>query len=54
MRELGAIASRAGLSELIADVLGSNLAMLKVFENSGLQMNTKREGSVVHVTLKFT
>ena len=47
MRELGAIASRAGLSELIADVLGSNLAMLKVFENSGLQMNTKPEGSLV-------
>jgi hypothetical protein len=38
---------------LIAEVLGSNLAMLKVFEKSGLHMITKREGSVVHVTLKL-
>src|SRR6516225_2892770 len=53
MRELVAIARDAGISELIADVLGSNLAMLKVFEKSGLQMITRREGSVVHVTLKF-
>jgi RimJ/RimL family protein N-acetyltransferase len=52
MRELVVIARQVGISELIADVLGSNLAMLKVFEKSGLQMNTKREGSVVHVTLK--
>jgi RimJ/RimL family protein N-acetyltransferase len=53
MRELVAIARHAGISELIAEVLGSNLAMLKVFEKSGLQMTTKREGSVVHVALKF-
>jgi hypothetical protein len=53
MRELVAAARHAGISELIAEVLGSNPAMLKVFEKSGLQMITKREGSVVHVTLKF-
>ena len=53
MRELVAIARHTGISELIAEVLGSNLAMLKVFEKSGLQMITRREGSVVHVTLKF-
>jgi RimJ/RimL family protein N-acetyltransferase len=53
MRELVTIARHAGITELIADVLGSNLAMLKVFEKSGLQMTTKREGSIVHVTLKF-
>ena len=53
MRELVAIARHTGISELIAEVLGSNLAMLKVFEKSGLQMITRREGSVVHVALKF-
>jgi RimJ/RimL family protein N-acetyltransferase len=52
MRELVAIARHAGISELIAEVLGSNLAMLKVFEKSGLQMITERESSVVHVSLK--
>ena len=53
MRELAAIARQVCINELIAEVLGSNRAMLKVFEKSGLQMITKREGSVVHVTLKF-
>ena len=43
----------AGINELIAEVLGSNLAMLKVFEKSGLQITTRREGPVIHVTLKF-
>jgi RimJ/RimL family protein N-acetyltransferase len=53
MRELAAVARQAGVNELIADVLSSNLAMLKVFEKGGLQMTKKREGPVVHVTLKF-
>jgi GNAT superfamily N-acetyltransferase len=53
MSELVAIARHAGIRELIADVLGSNRAMLKVFEKSGLQMITSPEGSVVHVALKF-
>ena len=53
LRELVTVARQAGISELIADVLGSTLAMLRVFEKSGLQMITRREGSVVHVTLTF-
>jgi ribosomal protein S18 acetylase RimI-like enzyme len=53
MRELAAIARQACINELIAEVLASNRAMLKVFEKSGLQVSTKREGSVIHVTLKF-
>jgi RimJ/RimL family protein N-acetyltransferase len=53
MRELGAIARQASINELVAEVLGSNRAMLKVFEKSGLQMSTKREGPVIHVTLRF-
>jgi RimJ/RimL family protein N-acetyltransferase len=51
MRNLSSIARQAGLRELIAEVLASNGAMLRVFEKSGLQMNTKREGAVIHVTL---
>ena len=53
MRNLAAIARQAGLNELIAEVLGSNGAMLKVFERSGLRMNTRREGPIVHVLLEY-
>jgi RimJ/RimL family protein N-acetyltransferase len=54
MRALAAIARQAGMNELIAEVLDSNRAMLKVFEKSRLQMTTKkREGPVIHATLKF-
>ena len=53
MRNLSSIARRAGLNKLIAEVLASNAAMLKVFEKSGLQVTTKRKGSVIRVTLKF-
>jgi RimJ/RimL family protein N-acetyltransferase len=51
MRNLSSIARRAGVNKLIAEVLASNGAMLRVFEKSGLQMNTRREGQVIHVTL---
>jgi RimJ/RimL family protein N-acetyltransferase len=51
MRHLSSIARQVGLNKLIAEVLASNGAMLKVFETSGLQMSMRREGSVVHVTL---
>jgi GNAT superfamily N-acetyltransferase len=53
MRHLAAIAREAGLREMIAEVLADNAAMLKVFERSGLKMSAKREGPVVHVTLRF-
>ena len=48
MRNLSSIARRAGLNKLIAEVLASNAAMLKVFEKSGLQMTTKRESPATH------
>jgi RimJ/RimL family protein N-acetyltransferase len=54
MRNLASIARQAGLNKLIAEVLASNLAMLRVFEKSGLQMKLKREGAVIHVTLTYT
>jgi RimJ/RimL family protein N-acetyltransferase len=53
MRNLSSIARRAGLDELIAEVLANNSAMLKVFEKSGLQMSARREGSVMHVRLTY-
>ena len=53
MRNLSSIAPQAGLNKLIAEVLASNGAMLKVFEGSGLQMSKRREGTVVHVTLTY-
>ena len=53
MRNLSSIARRADLNKLIAEVSASNAAMLKVFEKSGLQVATKRKGSVIQVTLKF-
>ena len=51
MRHLTTIARDAGLKEFIAEVLSDNLAMLKVFEKSGLSMRTRQEAQVVHVVL---
>jgi RimJ/RimL family protein N-acetyltransferase len=51
MHHLAAIARAAGLQELVAEVLPDNVSMLKVFEKSGLRVDTKRESRVVHVTL---
>jgi len=53
MRELAAIARSEGLRELTAEVLAGNSAMLKVFEKSSLEMSVRREGPVVHVTLRL-
>jgi len=51
MRHLTTIARDAGLKEFIAEVLPDNLAMLKVFEKSGLSMRTRQEPGVVHIVL---
>jgi GNAT superfamily N-acetyltransferase len=51
MSHLAVLGREAGLREFIAEVLSENVPMLNVFERSGLAMNTKREGRVVHVTL---
>ena len=51
MRHLAAIARQSGLKRLIAEVLSSNAAMLKVFEKSGLRAHTQRERDVLLVTL---
>ncbi len=54
MKHLAVIARRSGLKELFAEVLPNNMAMLKVFEKSGLGVRTKREQGVVHVTIKIS
>jgi GNAT superfamily N-acetyltransferase len=54
MRHLAAIARESGLRELIAEVLPANAAMLSVFRKAGLEMTTKREDEVVHVTLRWS
>jgi len=53
MRHLTAIAREGGLRELVAEVLAGNVAMLSVFKKAGLEMTTKRESGVAHVTLRL-
>ena len=53
LRHLVAIAREAGLLELVAEVLPENIAMLRVFEKSGLPLRKKREAGTVHVTLQL-
>jgi ribosomal protein S18 acetylase RimI-like enzyme len=51
MRHLTSIACAAGLRTFIAEVLPENTPMLQLFKTSGLQLSTRREGQVVHVTI---
>jgi len=53
MRHIAALARKAGLKELVADVLTDNAAMLRVFQRSGLLVSTKLVGTTVDVTLRF-
>ena len=53
MRHLATIARGAGLNELVAEVLAENAPMLRVFERSGLPLTTRRDGTVIHVTLQL-
>lgn len=53
MRHLAAIADRRGLDAFHADVLPANIAMIKVFEHSGLPVSMKRDPGIVHVTLQL-
>jgi len=54
MRHLLTLARAGGLDTLVAEVLAENAAMLKVFEKSGLQLQTKRDAGVVHVQMKIS
>lgn len=48
------IARSRGISQLEADVLAGNQAMLVVFQRSGLPMSTSRSAGVVHLVLDLT
>ena len=54
MRHLATLGREAGLRELIAEVLSENVPMLNVFERCGLAMDTRHEGTVLHVTLRYS
>jgi GNAT superfamily N-acetyltransferase len=54
MRHLVALARRAGLEELVAEVLPENLPMLKVLEKSGLALARKQADGVLHVVLSLS
>jgi RimJ/RimL family protein N-acetyltransferase len=54
MRHLTAIAQQAGLKELVAYVLPNNIAMLKIFERSGLKASIGREPDATHVSLRLS
>lgn len=51
MRHIITIAQNAGLEELVAQVLPTNMAMLKIFERTNLPVSLKRDSGVVNVTL---
>jgi GNAT superfamily N-acetyltransferase len=54
MRHLTSIAHTAGLRTLSAEVLRENTPMLQLFKTSGLQLSTRSEGQVVHVTIRLS
>ena len=53
LRHLIEIATSAGLTQLVADVLPGNTAMLKVLERSGPPFSKRSESRSVHVCLQL-
>ena len=53
LRHLVRIARENGVSRLEADVLAGNQPMLTVFRRSGLPMQQRSDGGVIHVTLSL-
>jgi len=47
------IARRRGIVAFEADVLAGNKAMLAVFARSGLPLQQRRDGGIVHITLSL-
>jgi hypothetical protein len=54
LRHLTLLARGGGIKELIAEVLPENIPMLKVFQKSGLSLQTKHHAGVVNVALIVT
>ncbi len=53
MRRMVDIASSRGLRGFTADVMTVNKPMIRVFQNTGLEMTTVREEGEIHLTLSF-
>lgn len=53
LRHLVALARQAGFTELIADVLPDNTAMLKMFRTSGLGITSRRDPDATHIVLQL-
>lgn len=53
MHHIAAVARDAGIKEFVAEVLSDNVAMLAVFEHSGLITTTRRDGATIHVSMRF-
>lgn len=53
LRHLADIARQRGVAAFEADVLVENTSMIAVFARSGLPMQQRREGGVVHVTMSL-
>jgi RimJ/RimL family protein N-acetyltransferase len=53
MRHLAVLARKAGLKELVAEVLPENIAMLKLFKTFGFRPDSKGSPQVVHLTLQL-
>ena len=54
LRHLTKLGREAGLHAFVAEVLADNVAMLKVFERSGLATTERRNGTVIDVTMRLT
>ena len=53
LKHLANIAREHGITAFEADVLAENASMLAVFARSGLLMQQRREGNVIHVTMSL-
>lgn len=53
LKHLATIARKGGIARLEAEVLADNQSMLAVFARSGLPMQKRRDGGVVHVALEL-
>ncbi len=53
MHHIAASAREAGVREILAEVIADNASMLGVLEHSGLTATTRREGTTIHVSMRY-
>ena len=54
LQQLVAVARGCGIREFVAQTLGENLDMVRVFQNSGLPLRQRIENGIRHVALTLT